>query len=75
MHRVANRSWKPNNSSNFLPFTLISALILFVLFVVILLFSVLTSAPYALALFINLLDEVRMFTTAAARKIDIVREL
>ena len=42
-------------SSNFWPFMLISALMLFVLFVMILLFSVLTSIPCAVALSTSML--------------------
>ena len=50
LHRVAPRYLKQVTSSNFWPFLLISALMLFVVLVMILLFSVLTSIPYALAL-------------------------
>ena len=47
---VAPRYLKVVTSSNFWPFMLISALMLFVLLVMIVLFSGLTSIPYALAL-------------------------
>ena len=50
LHRIAPRYLKLVTSSNFWPFKLISALILFVLLVVILLFSLLTSDQYAVAL-------------------------
>ena len=46
---------KPVTSSNFWPFVLISALMLFRLLVIILLSSVLTSIPYAVALSVSLL--------------------
>ena len=55
LHRVAPRYLKLVTSSNFWPFLLISALMLFVLLVMILLFSVLTSFPYAVALSTSLL--------------------
>ena len=45
---------------------LISALMLFVLLVMIVLFSVLTSFPYAIALSTSLLVMVLKFTTAAS---------
>ena len=67
LHRVAPRYLKLVNSSNFWPFMLISALMLFVLLVLILRFSVLTSTPYA-----ESVGEVLKFTTAAAHKIDVV---
>ena len=47
LHRVAPRNLKLITSSNFWPFMLICALMLFVLLVMILFFSVLTSIPYA----------------------------
>ena len=50
LHRVAPRYWKLVTSTNFWPFMLISALMLFVQLVMILLFSVLASIPYAVAL-------------------------
>ena len=50
LHRVAPSYLKLVTSSNIWPFTLISALMLFVLLVIILLFSVLTSFPYAVTL-------------------------
>ena len=50
MHRVAPRYLKMVTSSNFWPLMLISALILFVLLVMILLFSVLISGVHAVAL-------------------------
>ena len=59
-------------SSNFWPFVLISALILFMLLVMILLFSVLTSIPYAVALSYESVGEVLKVITAAALKIDVV---
>ena len=55
LHRIASRYLKLVTSSYFWPFMLISALMLFVLLVMILLFSVLTSNPYAIALFTSLL--------------------
>ena len=55
LHRVAPRYLKLVTSSNFWPFMLISALTLFVLFVMSLLFSVLISIPYAVALSMSLL--------------------
>ena len=55
LQRVAPRYLKLVTSSNFWPFMLISALMLFVLLVMILLFSVLISIPYALALSMSLL--------------------
>ena len=55
MHRVAPRYLKRFTFSNLWPFMLISALMLFVPLVVILLFSVLTSIPYAVALSMSLL--------------------
>ena len=45
LHRVALRYLKLVTSSNFWPFTLISALMLFVLLITILFFSVLISIP------------------------------
>ena len=54
-HSVAPRYWKLVISSNFWPFIVISALALLVLLVMILLFSVLASIPYADTLFMNLL--------------------
>ena len=50
LQRVAPRYLKLITSSNFWPFMLISALMLFVLLVMILLLSVLTSIPCAVAL-------------------------
>ena len=50
-----HRCSKQVTSSNFWTLMLISALMLFVLLVMILLFSVLTSIPYALALSTSLL--------------------
>ena len=55
MHRVAPSYLKLVTSSNFWPFMLISVLMLFVLLVMILLFSVLTSIPYTVALSTSLL--------------------
>ena len=55
LHRFAPRHLKLVTSSNFWPFMLIPALMLFVLLVMILLFSMLTSIPYAVALFTSLL--------------------
>ena len=49
LHRVAQRYLKVVTSSNFWPFMLMSALVLFVLLVTSFLFSVLTSIPYAVA--------------------------
>ena len=50
---------------------LISALMLFVLMAMILLFSVLNSTPYARDLVYGSVDEVLKFTIAAADKIDV----
>ena len=55
VHRVASRYLKLVSSSNFWPFMLISALMLFVLLVKTVLFSVLTSISYAHALSTSLL--------------------
>ena len=55
LHRVAPRYLKLVTSSNFWPFMLISALVLFMLLVMILVFSVLTSIPYGVALSTSLL--------------------
>ena len=55
LHRVAPRCLKLITSSNFWPNMLISALMMFVLLVMILLFSMLTSIPYAVALSASLL--------------------
>ena len=54
---------------------LISALMLFVLFVMIFLFSVLTFFPYAVALSTMSVGEVLRFTTAATHKINVVSKL
>ena len=71
MHRVAPRYLKLVTSSNFWPFMLIPALMLFMLLVLILLFPVLTSIPYAVVLSMSLLVSLK-FTTAAAHKITVV---
>ena len=55
LQRLAPRDLKLVTYSTFWPFMLISALGLFVLLVMILLFSVLTSIPYAVALCTSLL--------------------
>ena len=55
LHRVAPSYFKLITVSNFRPIMLISALMLFVLLVMILLFSVLTSIPYAATLSTSLL--------------------
>ena len=55
LHRVASRYLKLVTSSNFRLFMLISAPTLFALLVMTLLFSVLTSVQYALALSMSLL--------------------
>ena len=55
LHGVAPRYLKLFTSSSFWPFMLISALMLFALLVVILLFSMPTSIPYAVALSTSLL--------------------
>ena len=55
LHRVAPRYLKLVTSSNFWPFMVISTLMLFVLLVMILLFSVLTSTPHVVALSTSLL--------------------
>ena len=72
MHRFAPKYLKLVTSSNFWPFMLIFAVMMFVLLVMILLFSVLTSIPYAVALSISLLVRSWKFSIAAARKIDVV---
>ena len=54
LHRVAPRNLEPVTSYNWWPFLVISALMLF-LVLIILLVSVLTSIPYALALSTDLL--------------------
>ena len=58
LHRVAPSYLKLVISLKFWPFMLIFALMLFVLLVMILLFSVPTSAPYAVALSTSLVGEV-----------------
>ena len=55
LHKVAPRYLKMVTSSNFWPLVLISALMFFMLLIVILLFSVLTSIPYTVALCMSLL--------------------
>ena len=60
-------------SSNFWPFMLIFARMLFVLLVMSLLFSMLTSISRVLALSTSL-SEVLKFTIAAAKEIDVVGE-
>ena len=57
LHRVAPRYLKLDSFSNFWPFMLIliAALMLFVLLVMIVVFCVLTSIPYAVALSMSLL--------------------
>ena len=55
LHRDAPRYLKLVTLSNFWPFTLIAALVMFVLFSMILLFSVLTFIPYAVVLSMSLL--------------------
>ena len=72
LHRVAPRYLKLVTSSNFIPFVLISALMLVMLLVLILLFSVLTFIPYAVALFTSLLVRFWKFTIAADHKIHAV---
>ena len=67
LRRVALRYIKLVTSSNFWPFLPISALMLFVLLIMILPFSVLTSIPYACSV-----GEVSKSTIAAAQKIDVV---
>ena len=59
-----------NTSSNLRPFILIYALMLFVLLVMIFLFSVVTSIPYAVALSASV-GGVLKFTIAAAHKINV----
>ena len=55
LHRIAPRYLKLVTSSNFWSFMVTSALKLFVLVVMVLLFSVLTSIPYAIVLSTSLL--------------------
>ena len=50
LHRVAPEFLKLVTSSNFCPFMFISALMFFVPLVMILLFTLLTSSPYVIAL-------------------------
>ena len=59
LYRVGPRYFKLVTSSNFWPFMPISALMLFVLLVMILLFSVLTSIPYAVSLPIARSNQMR----------------
>ena len=56
LHRVAPKYLKLVTSSNFWLFMLTSALVLFVLLAMVLLFSVLTSIPYTVALSTKLVD-------------------
>ena len=72
LHKVAPRYLKLVTSSNFWPFTLISALLLFVLLIMTLLFSVLTSIPYVFCSVYQSVGGVVKFTTAAACSIDVV---
>ena len=72
MHRVAPRYFKLATFYNFWPFILISALTLFVLLVMILLFSMLTSNPYASCSVYESVGEVSKVAIAAAHKIDVV---
>ena len=51
LHSFAPRYLKLVISSNFWPFMLISALMLFILLVMVLFFSLLTSIPYAAAVY------------------------
>ena len=55
LHRVAPMCFKLVTSSNFWPFMLIFAVMLFMLLIIILPISVLTSSPYAIALTVSLL--------------------
>ena len=71
LHRVAPRYLKLVISSNFQLFTQISALIVFVLLVMILLFSELTSIPCAIALSMNESVGEVLFSTAAAQRTDV----
>ena len=71
LHRVAPRCWKLVTSSNFWPLMLISALKLFVLLVMILLFSALITIPCAVALACESFGEVLKFAVAIAQEIDV----
>ena len=72
MHRVVPTYLRLVTSSNFWPFMLISALMLFVLLVLILLFSVLTSIPFYRYSVCESIGEVLKFTITAAQNIDVV---
>ena len=72
LQKVAPRYLKLVISSTFWPFMLISPLMLFVLWVMILLFSVLTSIPYATALSMSLLVRSLKFTIAATNMINVI---
>ena len=71
MHRVDSRYLKLVNSSDFWLFMLISALKLFVLLVMLLLFSVLTSFPRRCSVY-EPVGEVLKSIVAAAHKSDVV---
>ena len=71
LHRVAPRYLKLV-ASYFWLLMLIPALMLFVLLVMILLFSVLTSIPYAVAAVCESLGDVFKLTIAAIYKINVV---
>ena len=73
LHRGVPKHLKLITSSNFWPFMLIPALMLFVLLVIISLFSMLTSIISAVALSVyESVGEVLKFTIAAAHKVDVV---
>ena len=71
MHRVVPTYLRLVTSSNFWPFMLISALMLFVLLVLILLFSVLTSIPFYRYSVCESIGEALRFTIFVTHKIDV----
>ena len=73
LHSVAPRYLKLVTSSNFRPFTLISALMLFTLLVVTLLFSVLTSISYAVAVYESVGDVLKFTVAAPVRLVGCIR--
>ena len=71
LHWAAPRYLELVICSNFWLFMLISALAMFMLLFIILLFSVLTSIPHAVALSVSV-GEVLKFTAAVAHKIKVI---
>ena len=72
LHRVAPRYWKLATSSNYWPFKLISALMMFVLLVTSLLFFCADFHSICRCSVHESVGEVLKFTVAAAHKIDVV---